>query len=151
MMKNFTFWRLPAGVILWFQRHRHDGLTSWTFYTAGRAPFELSVSAAVWTRDAYYGPAEQRRFGDLRRTLYSMWCGTGFVMSSYCASQRPVWGGIALALPRLNLSLGWHSRAWMQKAGQHGWPEPCQDCADAGRMQRAMVNEIRGSSRQRET
>ncbi|MEV8344611.1 hypothetical protein [Streptomyces niveus] len=140
MLKNFTFWRLPAGVILWFQRHRHDGLTSRTFYTAG-APFELDVSAITWTRDAYYGPGEERRFGQWRRTISAMWHDTGRVMSAYCPDQPKVWGGLALSFPRLNLSLGWRSRSWQRKAERHGWPEPCQACAAAGWTQRSTKHE----------
>ncbi|MFK0159042.1 hypothetical protein ACIQVK_44110 [Streptomyces sp. NPDC090493] len=126
MSRLFKFWRLPAGVILWFQRYRGDGLTSRTLYTAG-APIRLSLNASTWTRDAYYGPGEKRRFGQWHRAL-----AVRRVMSSYCSAQPKVWGGIALAFPRLHLSLTWESRSWTRNAEGHGRPEPCQACADAG-------------------
>lgn len=129
-MKNFSFWRLPGGALINFQRWRTDGITSRSFHLKG-LPLELSVTAASWTRDAYYGPSGQRQSGQWRRTLYAMWHDTGRVMSAYCPDQPKVWGGVGLSLPRLNLFLGWHSRSWLRKADQHGRVQPCQACANA--------------------
>lgn len=145
MMKNFSFWRLPAGV-LWFQRHCNDGRTRRTFYTAGW-PVYLSVSALTWTRAAYYAPCEERRRGHWKRwkqtlskrTLNAVWHGTGRVMAAYCPAQPKVWGGIALAFPRLNLYLDWESSTFCRRVEQHAETLPCQACADAGWTQNSIV------------
>ncbi|MFJ4880146.1 hypothetical protein ACIP93_33730 [Streptomyces sp. NPDC088745] len=148
MMKNFTFWRLPAGTFLGFQRHGRDGLISRTFYT-GNMPVEVCVSASTWTRDAYYGPGEHRRFGQWQRTLRTMWRGTGRVVASYCPDQPQVWGGLALGLPRLDLSLYWKSRSFLRETARHGWLESCQACTDADRPRWSVMHDLRKSTRRK--
>lgn len=130
-MKNYSFWRLPGGALLSFQRHRTDGITARSFRLRG-LPIGLSVTAATWTREAYYGPRAQRPPGAWKWTLAAVLHDTGRVMSSYCPDQPTTWGGLALALPRLNLALGWEDHHWLQKADAHAL-EPCQACTAAGR------------------
>jgi hypothetical protein len=148
MMKNFSFWRLPAGVVLWFTRRRNDGRTWRSFHFAG-LPIYLSVSALTWTRAAYYMPCEEQRRGHWKRwrqtlskpTLNAVWHGTGRVRAAYCPAQPKAWGGIALALPRLNVYLDWESPAFRRKFEQHTETLPCQACADAGWTQNSIVRE----------
>lgn len=129
-MKNFSYWRLPGGMHLDFQRWPNDGITSRSFHLRASL-FELSVTAGSWTRDAYYGPRDQRKRGQWKRTLSAMWHDTGRVMSSYCPAQPKVWGGVGLSFPRLNLFLDWQRPAWRQKADAHAL-QPCEACDAAG-------------------
>ncbi|MGY4936095.1 hypothetical protein ACWD7T_34395 [Streptomyces sp. 900116325] len=129
-MKNHSYWRLPGGVIVDFQRHHTDGITARTFSFLG-LPIGLCVTALSWTREAYYGVRAQRPPGAWKRTVTAVLHGTGRVMSSYCPDPPKIWGGLALALPRFNLVLGWQTHAWLQKADAHAL-QPCEACAAAG-------------------
>jgi hypothetical protein len=138
MLRNYSFWRLPF-VELVFQRHRNDGIT-WRHFDVVGLPVRLSLSAAAWTRAAFYDPCEEQRRGHWARwkqtlskgTWHAVRHGTGLMMAAYCADRPKVWGGIGLSFPRLNVFLVWESRSWRRKVQQHDAGPPCRACAEAG-------------------
>ncbi|MEE1764349.1 hypothetical protein [Streptomyces sp. SP18BB07] len=130
LRRSFDTVRLPGGLHLMFQSVADDGGTLRTWHTIG-LPVRLTLTTVTQTRDAYYGPADNRPPGQWKRVLRALATANGRPTSYYCPSIPPSRRGVALAVPRYTVELRWETRRWDEAVTEH-LQRPCPACRAAG-------------------